>query len=70
MDVGSIKFWEHNPLVDFWSLPGLNKTNNILVDPSLQLEFEKFLSYENFNYEILIENVGKLVDPSIHRSHI
>lgn len=64
-DVESIKFWEHNPLVDFWSFPGVNKTNSILVDPSLQMEFEEFLSYENFNYEILIENVGKLVDPSI-----
>lgn len=64
-DVESLKFLEQNPLVDFWSLPGVNKTSNILVDPSFQLEFEEFLSYENFNYEILIENVGKLVDPSI-----
>lgn len=64
-DVKNIKFWEHNPLVDFWSLPGVNKTNNILVNPSLQTDFEKFLSLENFNYEILIENVEELVDPSI-----
>lgn len=64
-DVENIKFWEHNPLIDFWSLPGVNKTNNILVDPSLQSDFEEFLSLENFNYRILIENVGKLVRPSI-----
>lgn len=60
-DIEVLKFWEHNVDVDFWSPPRLNKLNHILVDPSLQPEFEEFLSYENFNYEILIENVGKLV---------
>lgn len=59
IDVESLRFWEHNPLVDFWTLPGVNKTTSILVDPSLESEFQQFLSYENFNYEILIENVGE-----------
>lgn len=58
-DVESLKFWDHNPLIDFWTFPGINKTTNILVDPSLESKFEEFLSYENFNYEILIENVGE-----------
>lgn len=62
-DIESLRFWERNHLVDFWSLPGINKTTDILVDPQLQPAFEEFLSFENFNYEILIENVGKLVDP-------
>lgn len=60
-----LKFWEHHPKIDFWSRPGINKTNHILVDPRMQTEFEEFLSHENFNYEILIENVGKLVESSI-----
>lgn len=60
-DVEVLKFWEHSHLVDFWSRPAVNKLNQILVNPTLQPEFEQFLSYENFNYEILIENVGKLV---------
>lgn len=60
-DVKVLKFYEHNHLVDFWSRPGVNKFNQILVHPTLQPEFEEFLSHENFNYEILIENVGKLV---------
>lgn len=62
-DIESLRFWEHNHQVDFWSLPGVNKTTSIMVDPQLQPTFEEFLSSENFNYEILIENVGKLVDP-------
>lgn len=66
-DVENIKFWEHNPRVDFWSSPGVNKTNHILVDPKRQREFEEFLSFEKFNYGILIENVGKLVESSIFR---
>lgn len=61
-DVETMKYWAHNPYVDFWSSPGVNKTNNVLVDPSMQMNFEKFLSFENFNYEILIENVGRLVE--------
>lgn len=58
-EVENVLYWQHNPLIDFWSQPGINKTNNILVDPSVQMEFERFLSNEKFNYEILIENVGK-----------
>jgi Carboxypeptidase activation peptide len=58
-DVESLKFWELNPMIDFWTSLGANKTTSILVDPSLEGEFEEFLSYENFNYEILIENVGE-----------
>lgn len=61
-DVETMNYWEHNPYVDFWSSPGINKTNNVLVDPSMQRKFEEFLSFENFNYDILIENVGKLVE--------
>lgn len=58
-DVESLKWWEHNPSIDFWSLPGINKTSNILVHPDHQKEFEEFLSNENFNHKILIENVQK-----------
>lgn len=58
-DVKSLRFWEQNPLIDFWTLPGVNKTARVLVAPSLETDFEKFLSYENFNYKILIENVGQ-----------
>lgn len=61
-DVEAMHYWEHNPYVDFWSSAGVNKTNNVMVDPSMQTKFEEFLSIENFNYEILIENVGKLVE--------
>lgn len=64
-DVENMKLWEHRHQADFWSSPGINKTNNVLVDPSLQSKFEEFLSFGNFNYEILIENVGKLVESSI-----
>lgn len=61
-DVETMKYWQHNPYVEFWSSPGVNKTSNVLVHSSMQINFEKFLSFENFNYEILIENVGKLVE--------
>lgn len=66
-DIENLRFWERSQQIDFWSLPGINKTTSILVDPRLQPEFEEFLSNENFNYEILIENVGKLVDSSMPR---
>lgn len=61
-DVETMKYWQHNPYVEFWNSPGVNKTGNVLVHPSMQINFEKFLSFENFNYEILIENVEKLVE--------
>lgn len=61
-NVETMKYWEHNPYVDFWSFPGVNKTSNVMVAPSMQINFENFLSFENFNYEILIKNVGKLVE--------
>lgn len=64
-NVEAMKYWEHNPYVDFWSFPGVNKTNNVMVAPSMQINFENFLSFENFNYEILIENVGKLVELAV-----
>jgi len=63
-DVQSLMTWEHE--LDFWSLPGLHKTSKILVDPSRQSAFEAFLSDENFNYTILIENVQDvLVDAAV-----
>lgn len=64
-NIESLKFWEHHSLIDFWSQPGINKTSQVLVDPSLQSEFEEFLLCGNFNYETLIENVGKLASSSI-----
>lgn len=59
-DVESLNFWIENPMIDFWSLPAVNKSATILVGPSMHSQFEEFLSSENFNYEILIENVGRL----------
>lgn len=51
--------WENNPFIDFWSLPGTNKTSSILVDPRIQHEFEEFLIKGNYNYNVLIDNVEK-----------
>ena len=48
-----------NQCIDFWSMPGPNKTSNVLVDPRMQLEFEEFLIQGNYNYKILIDNVQK-----------
>lgn len=61
-DVENMKRWELNPMVDFWSLPGVNKTIDVLVHPSLQIRLEAFLSYETIGYEILIGNFGKFVE--------
>lgn len=61
-DVEALIVWERNPLIDFWALPGVNKSAAVLVAPSLVKDFEDFLSDENFNYEILIENVGQWVE--------
>lgn len=70
-DVEKIKLWQHNnPMVDFWSAPGVNKSADIFIDPPLQTKLEEFLSFEAINYEILIENVGKLVESSTFRSRI
>lgn len=49
--------WEDNQYIDFWSLPGPNKTSSILVDPRMQHEFEEFLIDGNYNYKILINDV-------------
>lgn len=49
--------WEDNPFIDFWSLPGPNKTSSVLVDPKMQQQFEEFLMSGNYNYKILIDNV-------------
>lgn len=66
-EVEVLKLWESSRSVDFWNRPSISKPSSVLVDPFLQPEFEAFLSSENFNYEILIENVGKLVESSFFR---
>ena len=65
----SMMIWNHNPLVDFWSLPGVNRISKILVGPDIQPVFEDFLLSENFNYEILIANVGRLSHQIIYFSN-
>ena len=64
-DLESIKYFEHNPLVDFWSSPGINKTNHISVDPSMQLAFEEFLANGNFDFKVLVENVQEWVERKV-----
>lgn len=59
-DVETLQFWIHHPMIDFWNLPGVNRSANILINPAIESKFKDFLFHENFNYEVLIENVGRL----------
>jgi hypothetical protein len=59
-DVDRLKLWDHNPLIDFCSSPGVNRTSNIVIAPDIESKFVDFLSVENFNYEVLIENIEGL----------
>lgn len=68
-EVERMKFWDNKPMVDFWSLPGVNRTSKILVGPEMQPVFEDFLLNENFNYKILIANVGRLSHQMIYLSN-
>lgn len=64
-----LKQWEDNPAIDFWEqISRKGKPSRVMVAPDTQVQFEDFLNENNFTYELIIENVERLLSFEIFRS--
>lgn len=55
-----LKQWDDNESVDFWEqISRKGKSSRIMVAPDTQLQFEMFLTQNNIEYELIIENVER-----------
>ncbi|XP_044757530.1 zinc carboxypeptidase-like [Coccinella septempunctata] len=61
------QFVEMAPLSNFWTDPNHVGDIDVMVPPELKKEFKEFLSSRNIEWEVLIEDVQKLMD--IERGH-
>lgn len=52
--------WQYEVGVDFWSRAGAGRVSRVMVPPSLQVDFEKFLLENEIKSEVTVEDVGEI----------